>query len=358
MPSSSAEKTEQPTQRRIRDARRKGQVATSRDLTAAVAFLASVAGMSIGFRVAFLRLQAALASGIGRAFEKRQFENADVVGCVSDAMWHILWISLPVCAAAMVVGTLVAVLQTRGLFSTEPLSPKLERLNPVEGFKRFFGVRPVVEFGKTWGKIVAATGAAFSVLVGRGAEFGGLTHSGGLAPLMWCGSVVESAAFRAGLVLVLVGAADVLIQKKLHIRDHRMTKDEVKRDHKEDEGDPHIRHARRQIHRELTEREAVVATHGATLVLLNPTHLAVALRYDPLLDSAPRVVAKGSGKIAKAIRSTAERDGIAVVRNKKLARALFGLPMKSEIPETLYVAIAEILAFVTHVTETVADDAS
>ena len=180
----------------------------------------------------------------------------------------------------------------------------------------------------------------------------------------WSGASASfEAASRAGTVAaavvagatILLGAADVVIQRWLHTRDLRMTKDDVRRDQKEEEGDPHVKNARRQLHREMALSTMLVATRTASFVAVNPTHLAVAVRYDATADEAPRIVARGSGDAARRIRREAMRSGVRIVHNRPLARSLYVVAVDSEIPEALYVAVAEVLALVGEVTGERAD---
>jgi flagellar biosynthetic protein FlhB len=225
------------------------------------------------------------------------------------------------------------------------LAAKPERLDPVAGLKRLVRLRTLVELGKTWAKIAVVAAAALTVAIDRrGALAGALAH-GGEPAFALAFDVVSAAATRAAAVLVLLGAADVLVQRRLHERELRMSKEEVRRDHKDDEGDPHVKNARKQAHREIATQRLIDATRSASFVAVNPTHVATAVRYDEEGDEAPRVVAKGSGDVARRIRRAAEESGVEVVRDRPLARALYRVPLDAEIPETLYEAVAEVLAY-------------
>jgi flagellar biosynthesis protein FlhB len=151
---------------------------------------------------------------------------------------------------------------------------------------------------------------------------------------------------KVGLVFLLVGAGDYFLQRFLYLKEMRMTKQEVKQEFKESEGDPHIKGARRRLHHEILARNMVSAVRGANVVVVNPTHVAVALKYDDALMDAPTVVAKGAGPLAAQIRRVAEESKVPIMRDVPLARTLFDLEVDAEVPEELYEAVAVVLRWV------------
>lgn len=292
-------------------------------------------------------LGASVTSAIARAGAGESVDVLSASSAIEGAIWTILTIALPIGLAALAGGVIVTLLQTQCLVTGSSLTPKLERLDPIAGLKRLVAARTVVEFAKTWAKVIVIAAAASFSIFGEG--LAGLVASSWTQPgdAMLVGArIAVMAALAVAVASVGIGGADVLLQRWLHARDLRMTKDEVRRDHKEEEGDPHVKQARKQIHREMALSTMLRATRSASFVAVNPTHLAVAVAYDESRDEAPRVVAKGAGEIAKRIRREAERSRVRVVRNKPLARALFGVPVTAEIPEELYIAVAETIAFV------------
>lgn len=343
---SAAEKTEKPTPRRLREARRKGQIAVSRDLAGAVAFAAGLAalGATAESSVDLVRLGLRDAIDAATAVDPR-LDLAEAATRIDDALASIARITLPVAGATAAAGALAAALETRGLVATALLQPKLERLDPIKGIKRLFSARTAVEFLKSWAKLLLVAAAIFAVCASHAGDLAGATLAGGSAPLALAWIVTRDAALATAGVLFAVGGADVLLQKRLHLRDLRMSRDEVRRDHKEEEGDPLIKGARREAHREIALTQMIAATRTASVLVVNPTHYAAALLYDESCN-APRVVAKGAGHAARQIRRAAESSGVAVVRNRPLARALVRLPVGTEIPEPLFEAVAEILAYV------------
>ncbi len=347
MANSASERTEQPTPRRLRDARRKGQVAVSRDLASAVSLVCALGAVVATLPVARRELAAGVLRSIERAGSAEVLDVLSASNAIEGALWMLLKLALPIGLAALAGGVAVTMLQTHGLVTGSAFTPKLERLNPIAGLKRLVAARTIVELVKTWIRLIVIGAAASFAVAGEG--LAGLVASSWSEPgdAMHVGARVSMiAALAVAVATVGIGGADVLLQRWLHARDLRMTKDEVRRDHKEEEGDPHVKQARKQVHRELALSTMLRATRSASFVAVNPTHLAVAVAYDEGRDEAPRVVAKGAGEMAKRIRREAERSRIRVVRNKPLARALFSVPVTAEIPEELYIADAETIAFI------------
>ncbi|MBK6427125.1 MAG: EscU/YscU/HrcU family type III secretion system export apparatus switch protein [Blastocatellia bacterium] len=295
-----------------------------------------------------LQLAACVLQSVERAGSGADLEIATASSAVGSAVWMILSISLPVGAAAIAGSAGVSLMQTQGLVSGESLSPKPERFNPVAGLKRLVAARTLVEFAKSWVKVVAVGSAAILAVASEGLS--ALVNSSWTEPgdAMLVGARISmTVALAVAGASLAIGGADVLLQRWLHARDLRMTKDEVRRDQKEEDGDPHIKHVRKQIHRELALPTMLHRTRTASFVAVNPTHLAIAVVYRDDSDEAPRIVAKGAGEIARRLRREAERYGVRVVRNKPLARALFAVPVDAEIPEELYLAVAaETLTFI------------
>ena len=346
MAEQAAARTEPPTPRRLRDARRKGQVAASRDLTSAAAFAAGLAALAATLPATAVSLGRFVAGAAARAFEPDRLDAAAALGALEGAAIEAASASALVACAALAAAALAGALQAGGVVAVGAAAPKLERLDPFGGLRRLFALRTAVELGKTWLKVACAAGAAVSVVASHHADLAAFAASDPPEALAGAAAIAAGAAARVALVLLLLAAADVLVQRRLHERDLRMTKDEVRRDHREDEGDPHVKSARRQAHREIAAERMVAAAREASFVAVNPTRLAVALRYDGDSDAAPRVVAKGTGRLALRIRRAAEGAGVRVVRDRPLARALYLVPVEAEIPEALYTAVAEVLAWI------------
>jgi flagellar biosynthesis protein FlhB len=286
---------------------------------------------------------AAVRDALERIAERPTLDLERACMLLRAASLDLLAASLPIAGALFVVALAVGSLQTRGLVTLEPVAPKLSKLSPFGGLKRLVGLRAVAELGKVWLRLVAVALCGASAVASHAREAALAVGSGGAAPFALALRIAETTALRAAAALVVVGAADLALQHRLHKRDHRMSKDDVRRDRKEEEGDPQIKSARRAAHEEISAGAMIAATRTATVVVVNPTHLAVALRYDADGDEAPRVVAKGAGRLATRIRRAARDAGIGIVRDRTLARSLHTVPVGAEIPAPLYDAVADLI---------------
>ena len=332
----SASRTEQPTPRRLREARRRGEVARSGELTGAAALLGGLAaliatGPSATGELARL-LRAALSAAPGA--------SPDPAAILRAAGAAVVRLSLAPGLAALAAGGLAGALQAGGGFFPEVIRPRLARVAPLRGLRRL--VSPVQLFQAALGIAKAFVLVAIAVSWLRGAD--GLFELPRASPGVALRALpaLVALALRLAAAFAVFGVVDWALARRRHHRALMMTRDEVRRELKEDEGDPAHRAERRQRHRALLDAGPVAR---ATVVVVNPTHVAVALRHDRGGDDAPRVVAKGTGLAAARIRSAARRAGVPIVRDVPLARALHRLAeIGDEIPEELYEAAAAVLA--------------
>lgn len=339
------EKTEPATPRRRQEARRKGQVFKSVDLSSAVILL-------VGFAVIYLTLPYML--GLMKDFLQRYFSNpvpdftiAFACAVLLDAMVVTARMVTPLLGAMLVAGLLVNLLQVGLVFSGEGVTIKPERLNPVEGFKRIFSKRAMVELAKSLLKIGLVGWVVYAVIRKHLGLFPRFVDMEPAAMLQALALVIFEMALKVGLVLLVIGILDYFYQWWEHERSLRMSKEEVKQEYKQVEGDPHIRNRRRQRQRELALRRMMQEVPKADVVITNPTHFAVALRYDGERMEAPQVVAKGQDLVALRIRELAQQHEVAVVENPALARTLYyAVQVGDPVPEKFYQAVAEVLAFV------------
>ncbi len=349
MSSSAGEKTEQPTEKRLLDAKKKGQVAKSQDLTGAVLLLAAVVtiwllGGYIGeMSIGLVREHLSAAA----SYPKGGFSMDLAMSTLNKGVLEMAWILMPLFLVIVVFGLIANYLQIGSVFSTESISPKFEKLNPVEGFKqKFLKSRSYVEFAKTILKLIITGVVAGYVmwesredivrLIGKNPDV--------VAPFT-LGLVIEI-GLKVGLAFLALGALDFLLQRLLHRHDLKMTKQEVKDEYKETEGDPLIKAQRRSLHREILAQSLSAAVRDADVVLANPTHIAVALKYERGGAGAPIVTAKGADLMANQIRLIAAESGVPIKRDIPLARALYLLEIEDEIPEELYEAVATVLQWV------------
>ncbi|MGC3997863.1 MAG: EscU/YscU/HrcU family type III secretion system export apparatus switch protein [Anaeromyxobacter sp.] len=330
-------RTEEPTPRRLREARRRGQVAASRELTAAAALAGGLLALAATAPWVGAALLAQLREGLARAVLAPTAPGPALTGAAAAVMRLVL----APCLGALVAGALAGAAQSGFLFSPGALRPRLSRLSPAAGLRRL--VTPAQLAGVALGLLKAALLLAVAWRWAR-AEAPGVLALARLEPdaaWRWLPALAGLLA-RLAAALVALGLLDLLLARRRHRRGLRMTRDEVRREHREDEGDPALRAERRRLGRALVEAGPVAR---ATVLVVNPTRLAVALRHRRGGDEAPRVVAKGAGRDAARLRSAARRAGVPIVENVPLARALHRLvELGDEIPEELYEGAAAVLA--------------
>jgi flagellar biosynthetic protein FlhB len=345
------ERTEPATPKRREDARKKGQVAKSREIPSAVAILAG----AMFFWVAGGRM-------LGDAGGMMRVGFADVVRSdLSIPAFQALLLSsatagiklmTPLLAVMVVVGVASNILQTGPVASLGPLAPKLSKISPAAGIKRIFSAVTLMELFKSVVKTAAICVSVWAVLKSETGRLPALAGTDLTGLLPYLGSVSFKVAVTAGFVLLVMAAIDFGFQRFEHEKKLRMTREEVKREFKETEGDPMVRARIRSIQREMAKKRMMADVPGADVVVTNPTHLAVALKYEAGGMAAPKVVAKGAGHVAARIREIARQAGVPVMEDKPLARALYkAVEVGREIPFELYQAVAEVLAFVYRMNE-------
>ncbi|MEO6800615.1 MAG: flagellar biosynthesis protein FlhB [Rhodanobacter sp.] len=343
---SDQEKTEQPTEKRLRESREKGEVPRSRDLSGAMVVLAGVAALMNNGESALRHARRIFELGLGYSRESL-FSDALPGRSLHAAMHEALLLFAPVAIATM-AGTLVAPFLLGGLnFSAQALQPKFERLDPIKGLGKIFAMRGLVELGKALLKLLFI-GTVLGLLLhhwqaelqatGRGSVTAGIAQSIGL---------LGRSALWFGSMLALIGAIDALYQKYDHAKNLRMTKQEIRDEMKESDGNPEMKGRIRQVQQAQSRQRMMQELPKADVVVVNPTHFAVALRYDDGRMGAPRVIAKGADVLAQQIRLVAGSHRIPLVEAPPLARALYATTeLGREIPASLFVAVAQVLAYV------------
>lgn len=339
-------KTEDPTPRRREEARRQGQVPFSAELVGSLVVLAGVIGlMNVGPDV-WAAMLGVFRSDLVWAFHP-EFDTAAAAELIARTAGRLLAALLPLFGVLLAVGVAVSVAQVGFQINTEKLAPNFDKLNPANGVSKLFSTAALVRGLFTLLKVGALALVAYIVLEARGGIITSLSRDrlAGAAPAAWA-VVMRLALYLTGAV-ALVAVLDYFYQRYRFEQSLRMTKEEVKRELKEEEGDPLIKARVRQIARERTRRKMLAEVPKATVVVTNPTHYAVALRYDPARDDAPVVVARGAGVFAKRIAEVARKNRVAVMERPSLARALYaGVKEGKQIPGPLFKAVAEVLALV------------
>ena len=340
------QKTEQPTPRRLQEARRKGQVAKSRDLTGAVSLAAVLVLFLVGLEWFVLNLQRVFTVYLhGFASDSVTPENIGYFALQSLAL--MFWVTAPVLVTALLVTLLVNFAQVGFLFAPSVLVPKLERLNPIQGFKRIFSTRGLFEFAKAAFKILFIGTLCGWLLHARIEDLMILSATSPGQGLYVVHNVLVTVAGAAAAAYLLIAVLDLIYQRHAHHKGLMMTRSEVKDEHRQTEGDPHLKSWLRKRQREIAMNRIKDEVPRATVVVTNPIHVAVALRYREGEMNAPVVTAKGAGYLAARIKELAARHGVPVVENRELARYLYRrAEIGAEIPVQVYQAVAEILAMV------------
>jgi flagellar biosynthesis protein FlhB len=336
-----SDKTEQATPRRQRKAREEGDSGASPYAAQALAFVAAVALAPAAIRSLAEHASDDLRTALARA-ASHEAALALRVDATAVALTVVALAAPLLLAVGIAAGAALAV-QTGGVVASRRLTPRLERLNPIEGIKALFSATRLFAIARS------LLAAAVVALLAWQALKGAIIDVARLAGrAQWTGivaaDVASSLAWRAALVGLALGAVDLLVTRQSWLRRLRMTKDEVRREHRDSEGDPQLKAARERAYHELLAQAAVANVRQASVVVVNPTHIACALRYDEEHgDEAPVVVASGEGDLAARIVKAAHDYGVPVVRDVPLARALVELSIGDAIPEALYEAVAEIL---------------
>jgi len=343
---SSEDKTEEPTEKRRREAREKGQLPRSKELNT-LAVLVGGAG-------ALLMYGANLADALMRLM-RGSFELDRATVMNSESMLNLLIAAAKIAAdgvwpilAVLLAAALIGPVSLGGwLFSAEALAPKFSRMNPLEGLKRMFSVRSVVELSKALVKFAVVLAVAILVLKSDQDDLLSMAHQPMEQALIHCAKVVGWSAFWLACSLMLIAAFDVPYQLWDNRQKLMMTKQEVKDEYKDSEGKPEVKAKVRQMQREMANRRMMQAVPQADVVITNPTHFAVALQYDPAATGAPKLLAKGNDFMALKIREIAQEHKVTVLESPALARAVYySTELDHEIPAGLYLAVAQVLAYV------------
>jgi len=340
------ERTERATPKRRDEARKKGQVARSRELPSVCVLLAGLAVLFVGGGYMAAGSLSLTRHFLGNA-ASLTLSPETVPAMAGFCVGQFLRILGPLLAVLAGVAAFVNLLQVGPLYAPQLLRPDFSRLSPAKGIKRILSAQAFVEFVKSIAKLGIVGWIAYTTVSAEYGKVVSLVDQGVGQILLYVGGIVVALLWKTGLALAAMAALDYLFQRWEFERNLRMTKQEVKEEFRQTEGDPHVKSRIRSIQREMARKRMMAEVPKADVVITNPTHLAVALSYRPKEMSAPVVVAKGAGRIAERIREIAQEADVPVVENKPLARSLFkGVEIGSAIPEALYQAVAEVLAFV------------
>lgn len=346
MADSAGERTESPTPRRRQEAREKGQVAKSTDLSSAVLLMGAMLGLRMFGGNLIGSLMQVMRENLSE-IDATSTVSLDIPRLVATTSVLMLSASGPVLVSLVVVALLSNLLQVGAVFTTRPLVPQLERLNPLNGLGRLFNVRTLVQLGMNLIKLLLVALVAYVAIKGRMGDVLLALELEGWPQVALLSDVLYDVGIRLALVLLLLALFDFAWQRFKFERDLRMTKQEVKEELRRMDGDPIIKQRRRKMQLAAALQRIRKSVPTADVVVTNPTELAIAIKYDAETMTAPRVVAKGADYLAKKIREMAALHGVPIVERKPLAQALYKtVEVGQEVPERFYKAIAEILAYV------------
>ncbi len=341
----SGEKTEEPTPHKLQEARKKGQIAKSKDLTSAILLLVSF----FMLKNTSVHIWEELTQLSRICFEQIPLEfSPSVAGAILMYVLKVLFNILgPIFGATFITAIILEVLQTGFLLSFSPLEPKLEKLNPIEGFKKFFTLKQYIELAKSLVKMGFVVVLIYSVIKEDLFMVVISTHLGLWEIMGFTGALAYKIVLRVGLFYLMIAFFDYFYQRYEYTKSLRMSKKEIKDEYKRLEGDPLVKQRQRDVQRQMAQSRQMGAVPNADVVVTNPIHLAIALSYKPNKMKAPRVLAKGKRLVAQDIRRLATEHQIPIIENPPLAQAMFPLiEVDEEVPPEFYKAVAEILAFV------------
>ena len=346
------ERTEPATAKKLRDARKKGQVAKSKEVANGTCLLALFLMMKIWIANTGNSLMEMFPTIYNRIPEfSRNYDGEipvkSILYSLQIAVVRILLIAAPFLLVGFVLCFVSDLVQVKWKPTTKPLKPKFNKLNPVNGFKRFFSVSSLVELLKSLLKIGIIAYVSYSYLQDKWQNLYVLYGISLKQSIVLIGDMVADLGIRIAIVYMIIVAADYAYQKWKFKEDMKMTKQEIKDEYKQDEGDPQIKGKIRQKMREASMRRMMQSIPKADVIITNPTHYAVAIQYDPEQYEAPFVVAKGTDHLAQRIKEIGRENKVEIVENKPLARTLYAnVDVGQTIPPELYQAVAEVLAFV------------
>lgn len=348
------EKTEEPTGKKLDDARKKGQVAKSREISMAVELLAFFILLRVYVDTIGLRFE----NFFGTVYQQipstikmvdGQVPKSALHAVVSSMLVQTLTIMMPFLIAGVVIALICNILQVGFKVATEPLRPNFGKMNPLQGIQKLFSLQSLFELLKSVAKIVLISYVVYSYFKSEKSSIYLLYDMSLRQGIALMGNLTINMGIRVAAVYMIIALVDFIYQKRKFHTDMMMTKQEVKDEMKESEGDPQIKSKQRQRMREASQRRMMQELPKADVVITNPTHYAVAIQYDQEKYNAPIVLAKGADYLAKKIKEIAKENDVEIVENKPLARMLYAnVEIGAVIPPELYKAVAEVLAFVYH----------
>ncbi len=343
------EKTEEPTSKKLSDARDEGQVARSTDLISSAALIA----LFVSLKIFVARIGNQFIDTFSEFYNNivkvaaDDFNIGTASALLKECFLSIIQIVLPIFIIAVFVVIIVNIFQVKWKLTTKPLKPKFSKFNPITGFKKIFSKEKTVDMLKEVLKIIAIIYIAYTTLVKYSENLLRFYDMELIQAVQFIGNIVIKLGLNISIVFLIIGIADFIYQKLKFRKDMRMSKQEIKDEYKQSEGDPQIKGKIRAKMREVSQRRMMQMLPSADVVITNPTHFAAAIKYDKETSEAPMLIAKGADYLAQKIKDVAKENNIEIVENKPLARMLYyNVDVGNEIPPELYQMTAEVLAYV------------
>jgi flagellar biosynthetic protein FlhB len=346
------EKTEPATGKKLNDARKEGQTAKSKELVTSIMLLSLflvikfyIGNMGQQMILCFSKYYDQFAKVIRNGEQGLRMQDCQLL--VRTGLTDVLNLAVPFYIVAFVVAFLANALQQKWMITTKPLQPRLDKFNPVNGVKRLFNVKQLVQLGKQIAMLVAIGVVVYVTIKDKLAIILTFYNLSLTEVISIVGDLLIDLGLRISAIFLIIGIVDLFYQRWKFKEDMKMTKQEVKDEYKNQEGDPQVKSQIRRKMNEISRRRMMEALPEADVVITNPTHFAVALKYEANVGRAPVVIAKGADYLAQDIKERAREYNIEIVENKPLARILYhNVDVGAEIPPELYQAVAEVLAFV------------
>ncbi len=344
------EKTEKATSRKRSQERKQGNVFQSRDVVLVFSLLVMFTVLQIFAPQILYSVESAIVSFIDKGATINRFTSEMMSEITIEIIVTVVYAVIPLLLISMVATILATAVQTKMLITFNAIKFKLDKLNPINGFKKLFSLHSVVELAKNIVKLAILIGVTYFALRDEILAIPGLIDMPFAQSLAFFGELIMDLVYTLGVIFVFVAIADYFYQRYDYEKKLRMSKDDIKEEYKQTEGDPKIKAKRRQKQTQMAMRRMMQAVPNADVIIRNPTHYAIAISYKAKEHAAPVVIAKGADYLAIKIIETAEEHDIVITENKPLARSLYeSVELDHPIPESFYVAVAEVLAFVYNV---------
>lgn len=345
-------KTEKATPKKRKDERKKGNIFSSKDVTTVLSLALVFFTIKAMFPMIYKRIVECIYNYFNGIIEVENLSLTTSHEILTNCMVTIFMIMIPIFMVSILAAVVGTGAQTRFLFSKDSLKPKFNRLNPLEGMKRIVSLKSFIEVLKGLIKIAIIGYILYQFFKGRTSDISKTLFMGVEASVAYVLDAAMSMVYMVCIVFVFIAGFDFLYQRWDYEKQIRMTKQEIKEEYKQMEGDPKVKGKIKELQRKMAMSRMMQAVPEADVIIRNPTHFAVALKYDIEKDSAPYVVAKGQDELALRIVRVAEQAGVYVIENRELTRAIYAVaPINQEIPLEYYSAVAEILALVYRVRE-------